>query len=363
MWYYILLIILIAILALRYRVGGDTLIYMDEYDSMPTIAEVEYYMKFAGERYQILWVLLIAFLKSVSNDFVLLQIVHAIIVNVVFFSVFKKYTTNKYLALLLYFTHAFFVYNFEVIREALAICIFLLSWPLCNNQKWGKYIICALLAFFVHDSAIIIFLLPLLFGRRPRLFVLIPLAIISAMMSSYILKYMSFLGVGMELIERAGTYLESGSVFNVNWLIYHCGIKLIIPYVIYMLANRINMKTKVDNFAMFYFVCAIISVFIPHLNRFYNYIIPISIIYLCQFLSQIRFRSYKNILYGVKNILSVSIICFVLLYRVGGHFSDMSYLVPRTHRYNLYYPYKTIFNPETCVEREELNMALRNLSL
>ena len=34
-WYYLNLVVLILLAALRYRVGGDTLMYMSVYDSFP----------------------------------------------------------------------------------------------------------------------------------------------------------------------------------------------------------------------------------------------------------------------------------------------------------------------------------------
>ena len=42
-WYYFNLVVLILLAGLRYRVGGDTLMYMSMYDEMPAMSELKYF--------------------------------------------------------------------------------------------------------------------------------------------------------------------------------------------------------------------------------------------------------------------------------------------------------------------------------
>ena len=53
-WYYLNLVVLVLLAALRYRVGGDTLMYMSVYDSFPKWDELKYF-DFETAEYQPLW--------------------------------------------------------------------------------------------------------------------------------------------------------------------------------------------------------------------------------------------------------------------------------------------------------------------
>lgn len=79
-------LILVALMAFRYRVGGDTLRYMDSYEHM--YGAIDTFD--IGGRLQPLWLLLNNFLHSISPKFLLFQIVHVLFINTVFFSFFKN---------------------------------------------------------------------------------------------------------------------------------------------------------------------------------------------------------------------------------------------------------------------------------
>lgn len=92
-------LILVALMAFRYRVGGDTLRYMDSYEHM--YGAIDTFD--IGGRLQPLWLLLNNFLHSISPKFLLFQIVHVLFINTVFFSFFKKYSKYLFVAIFLYY--------------------------------------------------------------------------------------------------------------------------------------------------------------------------------------------------------------------------------------------------------------------
>lgn len=78
----VIIVFLILIAGLRYRVGGDSLHYIDTYTSMPTWKNWEFFS--FDEGYGPLWYLFCAISKTLGADFVYLQLLHAIIVNLTF---------------------------------------------------------------------------------------------------------------------------------------------------------------------------------------------------------------------------------------------------------------------------------------
>ena len=90
-WYYLNLIVLILLAGLRYRVGGDTLMYMSVYNEWPAIDELKYF-DFETALYNPLWYIYTSLPRSISDEFWVFQMIQAVIVNSVFFWFFKKYS-------------------------------------------------------------------------------------------------------------------------------------------------------------------------------------------------------------------------------------------------------------------------------
>ena len=89
LWYYFILFTLILIAGLRYRLGNDTINYMNWFAKLPTFSN--YKINFGD--YEIGFVLLSVLVKSIGGGFYLLQIVVAAIFNISFFSFIKTSRT------------------------------------------------------------------------------------------------------------------------------------------------------------------------------------------------------------------------------------------------------------------------------
>ena len=73
----ILYIILVALAAFRFRVGGDTYYYMLVYDILPTFSEI-FSSDLVLVKLQPLWLLLNSTSKWIGPDFFVFQIIHAL---------------------------------------------------------------------------------------------------------------------------------------------------------------------------------------------------------------------------------------------------------------------------------------------
>ena len=123
-WFCFNLVVLILLAGLRYRVGGDTLMYMSIYDDLPSLADLKYF-DFAEADFNPLWYIYAAVCKSIGEDFVIMQIVQAIFVNIVFFFFFKKYSPRYFFSAILLFYIGYYCYfNMEIMREILCVCIY-----------------------------------------------------------------------------------------------------------------------------------------------------------------------------------------------------------------------------------------------
>ena len=89
-WYYFNLLVLILFAGLRYRIGGDTLLYMGMFEECPKLQDLKYF-DFASAQYNPLWYILNGLSRSIYDDFFLFQLIHAFIVNVSFFHFFRKF--------------------------------------------------------------------------------------------------------------------------------------------------------------------------------------------------------------------------------------------------------------------------------
>ena len=107
LWLVLEYIILVAIAAFRYRVGGDTLIYMDLFEDYPTIGELTTF-DYESAVYNPMWYVYNSVFKTFGDSFALFQLVHAIIVNTVFLKFFKRYTDFYFSAILIYYIGYYF---------------------------------------------------------------------------------------------------------------------------------------------------------------------------------------------------------------------------------------------------------------
>ena len=164
--YYLSYILMVSLLAFRYRVGGDTLNYIYHFENMtPTLDELVF---FADSRIQPIPAFIFSTCKTLFNDFTYVQAIFAIFVNYVVFQFIKKQTQYFFTAILLYGLTFFMRLNCEIMRESLAIAFFLLAYPCMLEQKYVRYYIFTILAFLCHGSAIFTLFLPLFWITKSK---------------------------------------------------------------------------------------------------------------------------------------------------------------------------------------------------
>lgn len=158
----LILLVLILVSGFAYRLGGDGINYGNEYVQYGNITDISfsYLMGFQGRMPG--WVLLCTLCKSITSDYWLFKLVHAILLNLSYVLVVKRNTRYSFTALLFYFVLIYFNQNFQLLRESLAISFFFFALPSYYRGEWLKYYIYVIIAISFHEGAVFLLLLPLL---------------------------------------------------------------------------------------------------------------------------------------------------------------------------------------------------------
>lgn len=167
-----LFVVFFLLSGLRYEIGIDTLMYMRYWKFYPDMWDMHWIddiMHFQDkavglDRFRPGWILYCMIIKSLFNDFTALQLITSLLFNVALFRTIKKYSPYPFLTLLIFYVNfKFLEFEFEIMRETVAVAIFLLlAFDNYIKRRWVAYYIGTSLAFFMHTSAILMFLLPLI---------------------------------------------------------------------------------------------------------------------------------------------------------------------------------------------------------
>jgi hypothetical protein len=345
---FFLFLILVGLAGFRYRVGGDTYFYMLYYDYLPNLSQI-FSIDLGITKFQPLWLLLNAFSRSISPEFYVFQILHATIINSIIFYFFNKNTRYFFTAILMYYLGFYGYFNFEILRESLAICIFLLSINYFVERKWAKYYLLSVVAFGFHFSAIILFVLPFL-KRIPITFPAITIIVIlGILLNSIFLNFINSLSISNGLLLSLDAYREYK--YTLWGLLSIVLLWIIYPIIILKISTNLNIKNNLHTFLQFYILIGSFSLLFFIFFRFRNYFIPFLFLFLAEILHKLfRLKSFKDFRIPVLLIV-FSFFTFIHTY---SYFTDTSDLVPKSKWYSRWYPYNSIFDKRTDQTRERL---------
>ena len=350
-WYYFNLVVLILLAGLRYRVGSDTLMYMSVFEECPKLDELKYF-DFSEAKYNPLWYILNAVSRSIYDSFTLFQMIHAIIVNSVFFGFFRRFCPSYYFsAILLYFFGYFCYFNMEVMRESLCICVLLLAMPLYMKRRWLPYYILSVVAIFFHYSAIVMFFQPfLLVFKQPSwrwqmvifivIFVFLKVINVPALL-------LEVLGLNEQLTLLLKNYLDMER--SVMGMIAE--IVKYLPIFVFICVREVNDITDKHDFTplvMGVIIFYSMAMGIGGFSRFINYFVPFIIVYAVN-------TVYRILSFDYKQITVLSSICALMLLLVNMasfYLGDVSTVYPDTRAYVRYIPYHSVLNPKIDEHRE-----------
>lgn len=339
-------LVLVFLAGFRYRVGGDTYNYMFMYELLPNLSEL-FSTEVGFAKLQPLWLLFLAFAKSIGEDFYTFQILHAITVNAIIFGFIKKNTNYRHSGVLLYYFSIYPFFNFEILRESLAVCIFLIAVPYYTNKNWWRYYLLVTIAFLFHYSAVFLYLLPFIRNVNFKGISLLFIFAISTMLNPFIqTNTASWNSTFIELL--IGGYLEYK--YTIFGLISIFIFNLLIPYFLFWFARN-NCKINADYVAVAakWLPIAALIPFVYIFYRFFNYFAILWILMACE----VGHGVLKTVKAGTMRLVAASVLfTLALIFSTTGYFKDTSHILSSTRWYIRWQPYYSIFDPVTDPDRE-----------
>lgn len=344
-------VLLILIAGLRYRVGGDTLSYFDDYSSFPTFSEFPH-TDFSALRYEPLFYAITAFSKLIHSDFAVFQFVQASIVNITFFCFIAKRTSYKFLSVGLYFILMYFYFNMEIMRESMSVCLFLLSIKYIEKKNYWAYYLFVIIAYLIHTSAIFLFLFPLMYfvlqkGTKYLFFIFLCVTFLfSYLMSTPTLLLYLPLKVALKLYN----YISSGPMDPKGAILNY--IHIIALWLILIVGKRNKcLNSQFAPFLKMNILIYSLTPFITGIYRVANYFVIFEILGLVN-TCIIPLKSWR-----IRQVSCLQILCsgmLLLMLKIQHDTINTSEYAAHTRFYNLYIPYESILTKKQHPNRENI---------
>ena len=339
--------ILFALIAgLSYRMGVDCIRYENSYESL-AFSNLEF-DPLAQEPGYLVFVCLC---KSISLPWFVAHTIVCLFVNISVSVFFQKYSKQSYFTCLLIYAFLFYyLFNFEILRQSIAMSIILLYLSKNDIRFSTKYFANVLIAFTFHYVAISALSLPLLLRIKWNWKRLLTTFIIIIIIGNIIaLKFGDFLallellysGLGRynEMYSDSETYTSRLNLFGQIQIIFLQIIPFFIP-LIFFLQKKIG-NNVLCAITIFYGLLVLLGTYVSILSRIsYLFSIP-AVSLLSNYM--IRFRLNSNIIprciVGMMFIMNV----YVFYNQEDGYdFKNIQKLQP----------YSSVIDKEYIPERE-----------
>ena len=353
-WYYFNMVVLILLAGLRYRVGGDTLMYMSVFDTFPKLDELKYF-DFSQAEYQPLWYVFTAICRSIYDDFTCFQLIHATLITSIFFYCFRKYCSNYYFSvILLYYVGYYCYFSMEVMREVLCIALLMLSTSWLLERKWVRYYLVCIVAVYFHYSALVMLLFPFavwLFKKPSWKLQLLIYAVLFVALTIVNVPAMvvNALPLDGQLSRMILAYIDNKR--SLNGMLFQL-LSFLPVWGVVFLRCRVAIHDKYDltpiiMASVMVYAC---SMCVTGFSRFINYFVLYVIIYMVNTVYQVLYLKAKDF-----QLTFMGLMATLLLYGFNLSYyyvRDMSEFYPNTRYYTIFYPYSTVFDKEVNDKRE-----------
>lgn len=327
----IILTYIVILLGLRYRVGIDTITYMNAFKHIKTLPAF-WHSDIFGQKYEPGYLFVCSLCKTICKEFWFLQMVMATITNTCIFIFLYRNTKNVFAGLILYLFIQWLYFTTEIMRESAAIGIFLLNYRNLENRKWIAYYLISLLSISFHYSAIITWIFPLARFLKPNFYYILLCA--GMLIITPLVELLSNLIAIDAISGRIIQYIELESL-NLNWRIGEL-IRTALPAFTTLVAYHLSgKKTQASHMLLLQIMFSIGAFAIPLLfARFTNYTTLFVTISLANLLCSDTPRHWIK-------VLALSL---VLLSQSYYYYSNKA----------IWFPYVSVFNPKTLREREQI---------
>lgn len=351
LWYFAVMVILILIAGLRWRIGTDTTVYIDQfYYDTPVLSDITSDKISLGTKP--LWLLLNSIVLTMGGRFYIVQLIQAAFVNYLLFRYIKKHSPYIFVCVTLYFVWMFLTYNTQEMKASMSVAICLYANDYFLEKKYLRGYLLIIIGCLFHFSTVLLLITPILFSIRLNKTGLIILCL--SFFAGIVLKqafgdYLDFFEFDDILSRKANHWsigMETKSR-NINFYLFN-----VVPYILYSLLLLKFFKSKYPKDDILKFEpCILIGVFtyllyfnVHFFYRFTHFYAVYLIIFLSSFFVKTIKRNKKR---GIDVAISKSL---VLLFPI---LFSMFLQYYTTQNYRMYYPYSSIIERKISKEREQ----------
>ncbi|MBY0244249.1 MAG: EpsG family protein [Sphingobacteriaceae bacterium] len=323
--FYVTSTVLVLFCILDFGVSLDYLGYLEIFYKLPN--DFSNIQKIKKSHAEFLFASFFLLMKVLGLKYYLINLITSLVTILLFVSFIYKYSKYKTLSLLVLFS-LYFVYNFGILRQGLALAIALrFAYPYLVNKNYFKYYVLCGIIFFIHYSSAVLLLAPLIdkfykLKKAQEVTILILSFLFSFFVKSVIVQ-------GLHLIGASG-YAEN---FHTNY--GALAIRFLLFLFVYLLLYK-NNNEQVNRIKNIYFVGFIIYVLLS----------PIDIL-----------ASRIAVYYKVFDLLLIPYCLYEYRFKIYAYFFVAAYTltvyvntligISAQLKLNFYeYPYITIFNKE-----------------
>lgn len=361
--YWGIMLYLALLSGLAYRLGGDGMSYVNEFAAYPPdegfgwAALTGYQGRMPG------WVFLNKFFRLLSPNFALFKLFHAFLLNILFFSGIRYLTKWRFSCVLFYFVLVYFDFNFQLLRQSIAVGFFLNAIPYLGRRKWKPYYLLCLIGLVFHESILVALVLPffrnLKINKRLLVIFSAAVALIIVFSTAFAGKIVALAAALSQISPKIGYYAAGIQVGLSFSFITNVLLNVAIPVFFIHLFVKQGRNRWIYLLVLAYLLIYTMGLYIPILYRinqyflliFYAFYIEI-FAYVGRWIRRVRFGSIR-VKPGYAFILLC--LCFLLfkarMYQLP--YGDTGY-----PSYAQYYPYASIVFQKTDPLREALLSSL-----
>ena len=356
-WYIIVGVYLVLLAGFRNGVGGDTQLYMQDFEYVPsTWGELNEFIsdELTESGYMPGWSILVFLCKRWFDSFYAVQLAQALIVNIGILYLFRQYTTHIFLCTLLYgVSYVFFLFNMEVMREAIAVVLCGIGMhSYLRGEKWKFYLLVGISILF-HISALVALLFPFVRLKQINIKTMIMAffaALLLFLFSDVIVNYLpSLLGSSVNrIVEKIFLYSDVtlnlfGFLENaIRYLVINAGIVFFAQWSIGEDEQRQKDYTK---YMSFYLIITVLICGFIGFSRFRNYTLIFFLIMLTEFIYHYKSQLYTNAI--IKLIVLAGFVFYTSRYYMTYYPGSHGY------KYEFYYPYTSILDENVDTSKRE----------
>ena len=363
-WYHFIMLLLILISGLGYRMGGDGMTYLAQYkfysidDGFGWDALTCYPNRMPG------WVLLVKICKCITEDYWLFKLAHATILNILIFASIKRVTNMVFTTLLFDFVLIYFDINFQILRQAISMGLFLYSMRYIQDKRWLRYYLCILLAISFHEGSLICLFFPLLLKvkiNKPALATFFGIIIFISLCGEAIVMFLIESIVPEILAAKTQFYadkIESGG----GALLLNMMLSVVIPSIFVYVTRYEHGLFYIKIGALTYGLLYTMNYFFPIFYRFsyffqlFFYILYIELFYRIACNSGLKLSLLKvNKLFYItsKEARLKYIVLIILFIGIRARMYFQSYGETGMPSWVQYYPYSSVVFEDTDDLREK----------